>query len=158
MTCIACTELLIDYRFGELAEPERREVALHLAGCGACAVAYCRLDADVAGFGAALFEEPDPAVHRALGARVAAEFRPPLHRRVAAVFTRRVPVYQGALATLGAVAAVLLIAGPPGQEAQAPAPRAPVAAELAPTEAASAARVLNDYDASSVPAIDPLLL
>ncbi|TNF31786.1 MAG: anti-sigma factor, partial [Deltaproteobacteria bacterium] len=76
LTCPDCQDRLIDYRLGELDTPARRDIAAHLAECGACAVAYCRLDADVSGIGAALYEAPPARVHAALKAQVAAEFRP----------------------------------------------------------------------------------
>ncbi|MCB9737181.1 MAG: zf-HC2 domain-containing protein [Deltaproteobacteria bacterium] len=174
LPCAACQDRLVDYRFAELDDADRRAVAAHLAACGDCAVAYCRLDADLAGVGAALAETPPPEVHAALRARVAATFRPPLHRRLAALLTQRVPLYQGALAAAATVAAVLLLThGPapsaiePGREQALPAmsaaaPEGPPAAAgqipPAPAGDAGAASLVDDYDASSIPTIDPYLL
>jgi|GEM_PF-1497905 len=155
-TCSDVQDQLIDYRFGELDPPARRAVAAHLAECGACAVAYCRLDADVAGIGAALHEEPPAHVHAALKARVEAEFRPPLLRRVRAFLNRRIPVYQGALATAGVIAAVLLVT--PSPPASPPLPASAPAVDLTAHDAPEVRELLDDYDASSVPALDPYLL
>ena len=87
--CDVCQELLVDYHFGELAPELRGRVAHHLGGdgepdadgCASCAVAYCRLHADLEGIAAAVEVTPGPQVQARLRALVEATFRPPWWRR-----------------------------------------------------------------------------
>ena len=92
MTCESCRERLVDHHYGELGDA--RETAEHLAECASCALEYCRLSAALAGFRDLDREAPRPEVHRSLRAKVAEEFQPPVHLRVARLFTARVPIYQ----------------------------------------------------------------
>ena len=49
MNCQQCDEQLIDYVVAELAPDARSAVAAHLAECPTCALASCRLRADLEG-------------------------------------------------------------------------------------------------------------
>lgn len=93
MNCEACDESLIDYAHDELGPPARREVTRHLAECAGCAVAYCRLRADLDGALQAAHEAPPPAVRARLRAEVARSFRPRWWRRALAQVQRPVPAY-----------------------------------------------------------------
>lgn len=142
MRCDDCQALLIEYRYRELAGHQATEVAAHLAECGACAVAYCRLDADLSGIAETVTEAPPPRVHRALRARIAAEVAPSPWVRLLALVSYRVPAYQATL-----VAAALMLAW------------FAFASEPASTKPPRSARTVVDaYDASSILAIDDNVL
>ncbi len=142
MNCEACETLLIDHLHGELPDAERHGVAGHLTECSECALAFCRLAADVQGIAAAYEVRPRPSVRDQLRERVSAEFRPSLLRRAWAFATRPVPAYGVACA-----AAIPLLLW-----AVSPAP--PVAQESAdPVPTASKPARIHDYDAT-VPLFD----
>lgn len=105
VNCEACMERSIEYAHGELPPAEAGAVAEHLGGCGECAMAYCRLAADLATIAVAHAESPSPQVRDKLRAAVAERFAPPWWRRVAMACARPIPVY-GAVA----LAAIPLLA------------------------------------------------
>ena len=93
MHCEHCESLLIDHAHAELDPAEHAEVTRHLAGCPSCALASCRLRADLEGLLQAA-SEPAPAALRArLRAEVARSFRPSWPRRALAALARPVPAY-----------------------------------------------------------------
>jgi anti-sigma factor RsiW len=100
MNCQQCDERLIDYVVAELAPDERAAVARHLAGCPTCAVASCRLRADLDGVAQAAAMSPPPALRARVRAAAAASFRPPWWRRTLASGLRPVPAYGLAVASL----------------------------------------------------------
>lgn len=110
MRCDDCEALLIDHAHGELDPPTRAEVTRHLAGCPGCALAFCRLRADLDGVLAATAEAPPPAVRARLRAEVERSFRPSWRRRAWAAFARPVPAYA-LLVALALPAAAWLVAG-----------------------------------------------
>lgn len=109
MRCEDCEPLLIDHAHGELDPPTRAEVTRHLAACPNCAVAFCRLRADLDGVLAATSEAPPPAVRARLRAEVERSFRPTWRRRAWAAFARPVPAYA-LLVALVLPAALWLVA------------------------------------------------
>lgn len=102
MNCQQCDERLIDYVFAELAADERAAVARHLADCPTCALASCRLRADLEGVAHAEALAPPPAVRARVRAAAAAAFTatPAWWRRPLAAVLRPVPAYGLALASL----------------------------------------------------------
>lgn len=93
MNCEHYESLLIDHAHAELAPAEHAEVTRHLAACPACALASCRLRADLEGLLQAT-SEPAPAALRArLRAEVERSFRPSWPRRALAALARPVPAY-----------------------------------------------------------------
>lgn len=106
MNCQQCDEQLIDYVFAELAPDARAAVARHLAGCPTCAVASCRLRADLEGVAHAEALAPPPAVRARVRAAAEAAFskRPAWWRRPLAAVLRPVPAYGLAIASLLPVA------------------------------------------------------
>jgi len=112
MRCETCQELLVDYHYGELERGPRAEVAEHLGACGACAVEYCRLHADLAGLGQSLGAGPRPEVGQALRARVERTFRPSWWRRLVRLGAAPIPAYQGALILVGLLLVWLLVVAP----------------------------------------------
>lgn len=93
MNCEHCESLLIDHAHAELAPAEHAEVTRHLADCPTCALASCRLRADLEGLLQAS-SEPAPAALRArLRAEVVRSFRPSWPRRALAALARPVPAY-----------------------------------------------------------------
>ena len=138
MNCEDVLHELSDHHHETLEEHRAVAVAEHLGSCGACAQAYCRLQAQLHGIGAAYAERPSPRVREALRAEVRAAFVPKPSRRVLAFLRRPVPAYGAALA-----AAVPLIAWLAA---------GPVEPEPAPTQPPAPARI-HDYDAT-VPLMD----
>lgn len=100
MNCDACEPELIDYAHGEIDDETRTEVARHLAGCSACALEYCRLQADLQGIVAAHAEAPRARVYHMLRRKVAAAHGPSWWLRTREVFARPVPMYGAVLAGL----------------------------------------------------------
>jgi anti-sigma factor RsiW len=97
---LSCTEVdacLIDYVVAELAPAERAAVAAHLAGCPDCALASCRLRADLEGVAAV---DPPPHLRARVRAAVAAAVRPPWWRRTLAAGARPIPAYAALAASL----------------------------------------------------------
>jgi len=143
MDCSDCETQLIDYACQELPEEARGDVARHLARCSACALEYCRLQADLEGIVEAHAEAPRARVFHQLRRRVAAEHGPPWWSRAWQLLMRPIPVYGAVLASL--VPAALWLAsttrpedpGGPGLDASSPSP--------------SAAPTLTDYDATELP-------
>lgn len=138
MNCDTCEPLLIDHLHGELANEERRPVAAHLTECSACALAYCRLAADVQGIAAAYAVQPSDSTRDRLRERVAAEFRPSVWRRMWRFVAQPVPAYGVACA-----AAIPLLLW-----AVSPAPPATSETDEAAPAVSKPARIL-DYDAST---------
>ena len=137
--CERCRERLIDHHYGELAHPEARETAEHLAECAACALEYCRLSAALAGFRDLDHAAPRPEVHQELRAKVAEQFRPSLMQRIARLLTARVPLYQPALVVLLLLVLWTLVYGIEPRETNAP-------------------TVLERYDATRVEIVDQHVL
>lgn len=99
--CSSCRDHLVEFAHDEVSDDSRVFVSTHLAACGECALAYCRLRADLGGISAAV-DRPVPAALRAkVRRRVLRTLRPPWWRRIGAVCARPVPAY-------GAVALALL--------------------------------------------------
>ncbi len=135
MNCQQCDEQLIDYVVAELAPDARTAVAAHLAECPTCALASCRLRADLEGVSHAVTAAPPPALRARVRAAAAATFKPPWWRRTAAAVLRPVPAYGLAIASL---LPVIVWAGVHTWSARTlppPAPARPV--------------VVADYDASA---------
>jgi anti-sigma factor RsiW len=116
MNCEECEASLIDHAYDELAAEPRRAVTRHLAECAGCAVAYCRLRADLDGALQAAHEAPPPAVRQRLRAEVERAFRPSWWRRGLALVRRPVPAYA-VVAALAIPAALWLVRTSAGEEA-----------------------------------------
>ncbi|HEY8376646.1 MAG TPA: zf-HC2 domain-containing protein [Nannocystis sp.] len=93
MNCKQCEAALIEYAHDELTPAARLEVTLHLAECAGCAVAFCRLRADLDGVLLAAQKTPPAAVRERLRAEVERSFRPRWWRRALAQVRRPVPAY-----------------------------------------------------------------
>lgn len=115
MRCEDCDALLIDHAHGELDPPTRAAVTRHLASCPTCAVAFCRLRADLDGVLQATAEAPPPAVRARLRAEVERSFRPTWRRRAWTAFARPVPAYA-VLAALAVPAVMWLVVTTRGPE------------------------------------------
>jgi anti-sigma factor RsiW len=100
MNCQQCDESLIDYTVAELAPEARAAVARHLAGCPTCALAACRLRADLEGVSHAADLAPPPELRARVRAAAAATFHPPWWRRTLAAGLRPVPAYGLAVASM----------------------------------------------------------
>ena len=98
--CASCDEHLIDYAYHELVESLRSEVARHLADCPTCALAYCRLQADLDGVLEAVSEAPPQAVQRRIRDQLERSFGPSLWTRTVALWRRPVPAYGMVVASL----------------------------------------------------------
>lgn len=122
MNCEHCESLLIDHAHAELAPDERGAVTRHLAGCPACALAHCRLRADLDGVLLAAREAPSPGLRARLRAEVERSFRPTWRRRVQAALARPVPAYA-VLAALVVPAALWLLTLARPTTTASPAPR-----------------------------------
>lgn len=123
MDCEQCDGSLIDHAHAELAPEVRAAVTRHLAECAACAVAFCRLRADLDGVLLAADAAPPAAVRQRLRAEVERSFRPTWWRRALAQVCRPVPAYV-VLAALAIPAALWLArAAGPSADTAAPAPR-----------------------------------
>ncbi len=147
MNCDRTEELLIDYFYGELPPAEQRQVADHLGSCSACAKAYCRLHADLAGLGQALDARPRQRVQARLQGQVAREFSRPWWQRLGRLCAFPIPAYQ----TVLAVFVLLLLWTAMGARL----PRLQGRGDSAPARAT----VLEDrFDASSIVPPDPNLL
>ncbi|MCR9159569.1 MAG: hypothetical protein ACE37F_04420 [Nannocystaceae bacterium] len=142
MNCDDALPRLTDHHHETLAADEAVALAEHLGSCGACAQAYCRLQAQLRGIGAAYAERPSDGARAALRAAVRTEFEPKPSRRVLAFLRRPIPAYGAALA-----AAIPLLAW----FAAAPAETRP-AGTSGTTQPTAPARI-DDYDAT-VPLFD----
>ncbi len=100
LDCASCDEYLIDYAYQELAASLRSEVARHLADCPTCALAYCRLRADLDGVLEAVIEAPPHAVRRRLRDELTRSFGPSFGARILALWRRPVPAYGMVVASL----------------------------------------------------------
>lgn len=100
MDCERCESLLIDHAHAELAPDAHADVTRHLAACPTCALASCRLRADLDGVLQAAAEAPRAALRLRLREEVARSFRPPWWRRGLALLARPVPAYAVAVALL----------------------------------------------------------
>src|SRR5688500_6463020 len=107
MDCTGVASLVVAYHFGAVDDAERTAVEEHLVACTSCLKTYLALKrATENGSG----ERPSPkararlrdAVEREVRAREPAAKRP---TRVASLFSRRIPLYQGLVAA--AIAAAL---------------------------------------------------
>lgn len=141
-TCEAVRDRLIDHYYRELDLQGRRDVALHLNHCTACAVEYCRLDATLSGLDQACDEAPPPALQQQLRQRVDRAFRLPWWRRLWRMGVIPVPAYQTALLLLAVMLAWLLV----GPRSAGPVHDAPVT------------RVVQGYDASRIVTLNPNVL
>jgi anti-sigma factor RsiW len=144
MSCETVLASLIDYYYADLPAKERTAIAAHLSGCGACALEYCRLDADLSGLGEALSEAPRPEVKEALRQKVARTFPEPWWLDLERWLRFPVPAYQAALVMSAFLLAWMLLAsGGPRHES----PRSTGGKTL-----------IERYDSSTIPSIDPNLL
>ena len=142
MDCERCDRALIDHAHGELEAAERGEVTRHLASCPTCAVAYCRLCADLDGVLLATACAPPARVRQGIRAELARSFRPPWWRRALAFGRAPVPAYA-LVAALLLPAALWLARGrgaPQGDAAR---------ADLSTHAAEAAPPRLGGYDAAA---------
>lgn len=116
MECEACESDLIDFVHGELERERHVEVARHLANCSGCALASCRLRADLDGISALVQEAPRPEVRAALRAQVEQTFAPARRVRLGRLWMRPVPVYQAVLIAAAAAALLLVIQALPERD------------------------------------------
>lgn len=100
MKCEDCQPVLIDHAYAELAPEEGAAVARHLAGCPTCALAFCRLRADLDGVLQVASEAPPERLRLRLRAEVERSFRPPWWRRARGVVLQPVPAYALLVAAL----------------------------------------------------------
>ena len=142
MNCDDALQKLTDHHHETLGPEDAVAVADHLGRCGECAQAYCRLQAQLRGIGAAYAERPSVDMRRALRAKVKAEFAPKPARKVLAFLRRPIPAYGAALAAAIPLAA-WLGARPASVE---PTPEAGANHPPAPAR-------IHDYDAT-VPLLD----
>lgn len=112
--CSTCEANLIDFVHGEVDRATHVALARHLSTCPTCALASCRLRADLDGISAWGLEAPRPAVRDALRAQVEREFgetRPlesvGLLARAWRTLSVPVPAYQAALVAAGVALAVV---------------------------------------------------
>lgn len=148
MECRDCEPLLIDHACAQLDELDHTEVARHLAACSACALEYCRLQADLAGIAEAHAEAPHARVYHRLRRQVAAEVGARWWSRPWSLLLRPIPVYGAVLVSLVPVALWLASAALLGHRSSAHPPhRDPYShADERPY-----AEVLGNYDAAALP-------
>lgn len=135
--CAVVSDHLFDYVHDELDAEPGHAVALHLAECADCALASCRLRAELADLSWAQDEMPPPRVQARLRASVEASFGPPWYQRLFAVAMRPLPAYGLVLAGALPVALWFALAGRgdastaegaapnPGASTESSGPRAP---------------------------------
>lgn len=115
LTCAHCEPLLIEFVHEELEQVTHVGVAQHLASCSACALASCRLRADLEGIAVVVNERPRAQVRTQLRARVASEFTktPTLVDHFRRLWSRPIPAWQAlGLAAAPAVVLTLVWWGP----------------------------------------------
>lgn len=139
MNCEDVLHKLSDHHHETLEDDDAVAVAEHLGTCGACAQAYCRLQAQLRGIGAAYAERPSARVREALRAEVRTAFAPKPSRRLVAFLRRPIPAYGAALAA--AVPLIAWLAVRPAKPDPAPTTQPPAPARI------------HDYDAT-VPLMD----
>lgn len=142
MNCDEALHALTDHHHETLPAEQAVAVAEHLGSCGACAQAYCRLQAQLRGIGAAYAERPSNETRAALRAAVREEFQPKPSRRVLAFLRRPVPAYGAALAAAIPLAAWIFAA-----------PAEPESVPDRGTAYPPAPARIHDYDAT-VPLLD----
>ena len=139
MNCEDVLHSLADHHHETLDCESSIAVAEHLGTCGTCAQAYCRLQAQLRGIGAAYAERPSARMREALRERVRTEFAPKPSRRLIAFLRRPVPAYGAALAAAVPLVAWLVARPSPVEPTQTSQPPAPTR--------------IHDYDAT-VPLMD----
>ncbi len=139
MNCDQAAELLVEHHHDTLDPKTRDAMAEHLASCGACARAYCRLQAELRGIGTAYAERPSSNVRASLRRAVEAEFSTAPAPRIWRALRRPVPVYG---AVLAAVIPLALWMWSPSQPSAAEEPTPPAPARM------------HGYDATA-PLVDP---
>lgn len=139
MNCDQARERLTDHHHDTLEGEARDALSEHLTDCADCALAYCRLQAQLRGIGLAYAERPSRGVRDALRTKVQAEFSPSRWRRALQALSRPVPAY-GAVLAAAIPLLVWVFADPPRETDAAPQTSAP-------------ARI-HDYDATT-PLLDP---
>ncbi len=100
LSCSACDALMIDHAYGETGDDDRVAVARHLATCSTCALAFCRLKADLDGVLEATVMAPPGALRRRIRAEVAKSFGPRWTTRLLDLWRRPVPAYGVVFASL----------------------------------------------------------
>lgn len=145
MNCERCESLLVDHAHGELGPADARAVAEHLGHCGACATAYCRLEADLGGIVSAHVETPRAAVRDAMRRRAEREFAPAWWRRSFGVLVRPVPAYGALMVAL--IPVLLWVASTARHD------RAAIDETTHAETAPPAPARMRNYDASSTPRI-----
>lgn len=98
MNCDDALEKLSDHHHETLVADEAVAVAEHLGECGACAQAYCRLQAQLRGIGSAYAERPSAGMRTRLRASVQSEFTPKAAGGLLSFLRRPVPAYGALLA------------------------------------------------------------
>ena len=109
MNCQACQELLVDHLHHELEDQRRARVHAHLADCGECARACCRLQAEFDDIADAHRVRAPAALRETIRTELEAHFAPPWWKRVGLLIAKPVPAY-GALAL--AMLPILYLASP----------------------------------------------
>lgn len=144
MKCEDCQDVMVEYHYGELDPGEARTVTDHLGSCGACAMVYCRLEADLKALTLASTETPRPAVREAMRRQAKRSFTPSLWSRLGDLARRPIPAYGAVGVALVPIAlwAVFVL------------PERPVASE----DSTSSTTRVEDYDATNPPSsIDGVL-
>jgi len=118
LSCAACDALMIDHVYGETGDDDRSAVARHLATCPTCALAFCRLKADLDGVLEATVMAPPGALRRRIREEMAKSFGPRWTTRLLDLWRRPVPVYGVVFASL--IPVMIWVAAtlrPPGEAA-----------------------------------------
>lgn len=104
MDCAGVASLLVPYHFASVTADDQDAIDAHLVGCTACLKTYLALKRACE---AGPLERPSPHVRARLRAEVARTFAPKPKR---AIWSRRIPLYQGVVAA--AIAAAIALAAP----------------------------------------------
>lgn len=107
MDCVLIREELFAYHFGACEDPVRDRIDEHLVSCSDCLRFYLALKRRIE---AGDSEKPSQETRERLREHVLRKFKPRPTTKLAALFQRRIPLYQGVFAV--AVAACVALAAP----------------------------------------------
>jgi predicted anti-sigma-YlaC factor YlaD len=107
MDCVVIREELFAYHFGACEDADRDRIDEHLVSCSQCLRFYLALKRRIE---AGDSEKPSQETRERLREHVLRKFKPRRVSKLAAIFKRRIPLYQGVFAV--AVAACVALGAP----------------------------------------------
>jgi len=140
MDCVIIREELFAYHFGACEDADRDRIDEHLVSCSECLRFYLALKRRIEAGDA---EKPSHETRERLRENVRRKSKPRHANKVAAIFQRRIPLYQGVFAV--AVAACIALLAPSAVRVVRAPSTSPTAAEPRVDTARPAAESLSIF-------------